>query len=44
MNYKKFKKIYAVSNHNIFKEVFLKNQDRIQIKKEKTAGREILWE
>ncbi len=37
MNYKEFKKIYAVSNQDISKEVFHKNRDSIQIKKEKTA-------
>ncbi|MEN8210432.1 MAG: TetR/AcrR family transcriptional regulator, partial [Thermodesulfobacteriota bacterium] len=37
MNYKEFKKIYAVSNRDISREVFHKNRDSIQIKKEKTA-------
>jgi AcrR family transcriptional regulator len=37
MNYKEFKKLYAVSNQDISREVFHKNQGSIQIKKEKTA-------
>ncbi|MCP4673180.1 MAG: TetR/AcrR family transcriptional regulator [Desulfobacula sp.] len=37
MNYKKFKQLYAVSNQDISREIFHKNQDRILIKKEKTA-------
>ena len=37
MNYKEFKKLYAVSNQDISREVFYKNRDSIQIKKEKTA-------
>ncbi|MEA3347766.1 MAG: TetR/AcrR family transcriptional regulator [Pseudomonadota bacterium] len=37
MNYKAFKKIYASSSRDIAREVFLKNQDSIRIKKEKTA-------
>jgi AcrR family transcriptional regulator len=37
MNYKEFKKLYAVSNQDISREVFHKNRDSIQIKKEKTA-------
>ncbi len=37
MNYKEFKKIYASSSRDIAREVFLENRDSIQIKKEKTA-------
>jgi TetR/AcrR family transcriptional regulator, cholesterol catabolism regulator len=37
MNYKKFKKLYAVSNQDIAREMFHKNRESIQIKKEKTA-------
>ncbi len=37
MDYKEFKKLYAVSNQDISREVFHRNQDTIQIKKEKTA-------
>ncbi|OQY13280.1 MAG: hypothetical protein B6I31_01475 [Desulfobacteraceae bacterium 4572_19] len=37
MDYKEFKKIYAVSNQDIFREVFHKNKNAIRIKKEKTA-------
>ena len=37
MNYKEFKKLYAVSNQDISREVFHKNKDYIHIKKEKTA-------
>ncbi|MEA3333687.1 MAG: TetR/AcrR family transcriptional regulator [Pseudomonadota bacterium] len=37
MNYNEFKKLYASSNQNIAREIFHKNQDSIQIKKEKTA-------
>ncbi len=37
MNYKEFKKLYASSSRDIAREVFLNNQDSIQIKKEKTA-------
>ncbi|MCD6151305.1 MAG: TetR/AcrR family transcriptional regulator [Deltaproteobacteria bacterium] len=37
MNYKEFKKIYAFSSRDIAREIFFKNQDTIQIKKEKTA-------
>ncbi len=37
MTYKEFKKIYASSSRDIAREVFLNNQDTIQIKKEKTA-------
>ncbi len=37
MNYKDFKKLYAVSNQDISREIFHRNQDSIQIKKEKTA-------
>ena len=37
MDYKAFKKLYASSSRDIAREVFLNNQDSIQIKKEKTA-------
>ncbi len=37
MNYKEFKKLYVSSSRDIAREVFLKNQDSIQVKKEKTA-------
>ena len=37
MNYKEFKKLYALSNRDISREVFQKNRESIQIKKEKTA-------
>ncbi|MEA2109846.1 MAG: TetR/AcrR family transcriptional regulator [Pseudomonadota bacterium] len=37
MNYKEFKKTYASSNRDIAREIFRKNHDSIQIKKEKTA-------
>jgi AcrR family transcriptional regulator len=37
MDYKEFKKIYASSSRDIAREIFLKNQDTIQIKKENTA-------
>ncbi len=37
MDYKEFKKKYGASSQEIAREVFLENQNAMQIKKEKTA-------
>ena len=37
MDYKEFKKLYASSNRDIAREIFLNNQGNMRIKKEKTA-------
>lgn len=37
MDYRKFKKLYADLNQNIYREVFRRDQDTMKIKKEKTA-------
>ncbi len=37
MDYKEFKKKYGITNQEIARDVYLQNQDAMQIKKEKTA-------